>query len=70
MEEEDDDDIYAPDENVGIPDTGNTGSTSFQNGNVKVEDMDDEEEGEEIEEDGSDSVRDMALMGLKISNAM
>ena len=55
MEEEDDDDIYAPDENLGIAHLKSSAGALAQAGNVNPT-REDEEEGEEVEEDSSDSV--------------
>ena len=56
MDDEDDDDIYAPDEDLGNHSNQNGFGPTSNGANVKNP-GEDEEEGEEIEEDGSDSVR-------------
>ena len=52
MEEEDEDDMYAPDEGLG----GDASTRVDRNDRIE-----EEEEGEEAEEDESDSVRDIAI---------
>jgi hypothetical protein len=58
MDEEDDDDIYAPEEEKNIEGAAPLGkevrSPKYKDG---AEANEDEEEGEEVEEEGSDSVR-------------
>lgn len=53
MEEDEDDDIYAPSDAIEI--SGQSGLPAVEI-EKKSNDIDDEEEGEEIEEDTSDSV--------------
>ena len=68
MEEEEDDDMYAPEEGpVSDQDTGiGKGEATKPRAKVEVvgndeEDEEDEEEGEELEEDESDSVSAICL---------
>ena len=66
MDEEDDDDIYAPDEStvpaaVAIPSNSVDNSANAKNGTG----AEDEEEGEEVEEEGSDSVCQRPLDAFK-----
>lgn len=70
MEEDDDDDIYAPDDNIvtgqschaGNGDSAETATKKDADGNED----DGEEEGEEIEEDESDSVGAVYSPGISI----
>lgn len=69
MEEEDDDDIYAPDESI-VPESAVPTKNGVDGSAQKDLDdaIEDEEEGEEVDEEGSDSVSGEASIRLLLDS--